>query len=60
MSTSAPDFEKSYFVDFKKYEIKYPHTYKHSEAPVKNWKKNILYFKLYKKDKFLINIYLYT
>jgi hypothetical protein len=27
MSTSAPGFQKSYVLDFKKIEIKYPQTY---------------------------------
>jgi hypothetical protein len=47
-------------LDFKKYEIKYPHTYKHFEGSVEILEKNMLYFKLYKKDKFLTNIYIYT
>jgi hypothetical protein len=34
MSTSAPDFWKTYFYDSKKSENKFAHTYKHSEGMV--------------------------
>jgi hypothetical protein len=60
MSTSAPGAIKSYYMNFKKIEIKYLHTCKHSEDTVKKLEKNILYIKLYKKDKFLTNIRPYT
>jgi hypothetical protein len=49
MSMSAPNFKKSCFLDSKKCEIKYPHTYKHFEGTVEIWKKNLLYFELYKR-----------
>jgi hypothetical protein len=60
MSTSAPGTIKSYYLNSKKIEIKYLHTYKHSEATVEILEKNMLYFGLYKKDKFLTNIRTYT
>jgi hypothetical protein len=60
MSTSAPGAIKSYYLYSKKIEIKYLHTYKHFKDTVEISEKNMLYFKLYKKDKFLINIRPYT
>jgi hypothetical protein len=60
MSTSASGAIKSYYLNSNKFEIKYLHTYKYSEDTVKLLEKNILYFELYKKDKFLTNIRPYT
>jgi hypothetical protein len=60
MSTSAPGAIKLYYLNFKKIEIKYLHTYKYSKDTVEISEKNMLYFELYKKDKFLTNIRLYT
>jgi hypothetical protein len=60
MSTSASGAIKSYYLNSKKNEIKKLRTYKHSEDTVGFSEKNMLYFELYKKDKFLINIRPYT
>jgi hypothetical protein len=52
-------FKKHIFGILKKSEIKYTYTYD-SKGTIEILEKNILYFELYKKDKFLTKLYLYT
>jgi hypothetical protein len=54
MSITAPDLKKTYFLDSKNLKNNYTYIYEHSDGTEETSEKNILYFELYRKDKFLI------